>query len=63
MSQTASLEERARLAKQMNDIIVQNPYTTPFIWRAKVSAHANTLKGVRMNAWDSESWNAADWRR
>ena len=63
MSQTASLEERARLAKQMNDIIVQNPYTTPLIWRAKVSAHANTLKGVRMNAWDSESWNAADWRR
>ena len=63
MSQTASLEERARLAMQMNDILVQNHYMIPLIWRAKVSAHANTLKGVRMNAWDSELWNAADWHR
>ena len=63
MSQTASLEERARLAMQMNDILVQNHHMIPLIWRAKVSAHANTLKGVRMNAWDSELWNAADWHR
>ena len=63
MSQTASLEERARLAKQMNGILVQNHYMIPLIWRANVSAHANTLKGVRMNAWDSELWNAADWHR
>ena len=63
MSQTASLKERARLAKAMNDIIVQNHYMIPLIWRGQVSAHANTLKGVRMNAWDSELWNAADWHR
>ena len=63
MSRTASLEERARLAKAMNDIIVGNHYMIPLIWRAKVSAHANTLKGVRMNAWDSELWNTADWHR
>ena len=63
MSQTASLEERARLAKEMNDIIVGNHYMIPLIWRGDVSAHANTLKGVRMNAWDSELWNVADWHR
>ena len=31
--------------------------------RGLVSAHANTLQGVRMNAWDSELWNVAEWRR
>ena len=63
MSQTASLEERARLAKEMNDILAQNHYMIPLIWRGGISAHANTLKGVRMNAWDSELWNVADWHR
>ena len=47
----------------MNDIIVQNQYLIPLIWRARISAHANTLKGVRVNAWDSELWNIADWHR
>jgi peptide/nickel transport system substrate-binding protein len=63
LSQTASLEERARLAKEMNDILAQNHYMIPLIWRGGISAHANTLKGVRMNAWDSELWNVADWHR
>ena len=63
MSQTASLAERARLAKEMNDILVQNHYMIPLIWRGNVSAHANTLKGVRMSGWDSELWNVADWHR
>ena len=63
MAQTASLDKRASLAKGMNDIIVTNNYMIPLIWRANVSAHANTLKGVRMNPWDSELWNVADWHR
>ena len=63
MSQTASLEARGKLAKEMNDILVQNHYVIPLIWRGSVSAHANTLKGVRINAWDSGLWNAADWHR
>ena len=63
MAVTASLDERAVIARQMNDILVQNHYVIPLIWRAKISAHANTLKGVRMNPWDSELWNAADWHR
>ena len=35
MSQTAALQERARLAKAMNDILVQNHYMIPLIWRGK----------------------------
>ena len=63
MSQTAVLEERAALAKQMNDIIVQNHYMIPLIWRGSVIAYANTLKGVRQNPWDSGLWNVGDWHR
>ena len=63
MSQTAVLEERAALAKRMNDIIVQNHYMIPLIWRGQVVAYANTLKGVRQNPWDSGLWNVADWHR
>ena len=61
MAQTASLDERARLARAMNDILVQNHYMIPLIWRGDVSAHSTSLKGVRMNSWDSELWNVADW--
>ena len=63
MSQTAVLEERAKLAKRMNDIIVQNHYMIPLIWRGSVIAYANTLKGVRQNPWDSGLWNVGDWHR
>ena len=63
MSQTAVLEERAALARRMNDIIVRNHYMIPLIWRGQVIAHANTLKGVRQNPWDSGLWNVADWHR
>lgn len=63
MSQTAALEERAMLAKQMNDILMQDFVMIPLIHRGDVSAHANSLLGVRMNSWDSELWNVADWSR
>lgn len=35
----------------------------PLIHRGSVSSHSLTLEGVRMNAWDSELWNVADWSR
>ena len=55
--------ERDALAKQLNDIIVQHYYEIPLVTRGFVSAHVNSLQGVRMNAWDSELWNIAEWRR
>ena len=63
MSKTAELEKRAELAKKMNDMVVQSGSIIPLIHRGGVSAHANTLVGVKMNEWDSELWNAADWSR
>jgi peptide/nickel transport system substrate-binding protein len=47
----------------MNDVLVQNGVMIPLVFRASVSAHANTISGVAMNAWDSELWNIADWTR
>ena len=55
--------EREDLVKQLNDIMVQNFYEIPLVVRGLVSAHLNTLKGIRINAWDSELWNIAEWRR
>ena len=63
MSQTAAIEDRARLAMAMNDMLMQAGAIIPLIHRGGVSAHANTLKGVRMNEWDSELWNVKDWHR
>jgi len=63
MAQATSLEARAEIAKQMNDMLMQNYVMIPLVHRGSVSAHANTLLGVRMNAWDSELWNIADWTR
>ena len=63
MSMTAELEERGRLAREMNDMLVQNWTIIPLIHRGGVSAHANTLGGVRMSDWDSELWNIHEWYR
>ena len=61
MKGTASLNKRATLAKRMNDILIQNYIVIPLISRGSVSAHVRGLKGVRMNTWDSELWNIANW--
>ena len=55
--------ERAALVKQLNDAYVQGYYEIPLVNRGLVSAHLDTLKGVRINGWDSELWNIAEWRR
>ncbi|HSH01277.1 MAG TPA: peptide ABC transporter substrate-binding protein [Anaerolineae bacterium] len=63
MSETAELEARAKLAIEMNDILMQDYVMIPLVHRGSVSAHSNSLLGVRMNVWDSELWNIADWNR
>ncbi len=54
---------RDELIKRLNDLYVQSYVEIPLVNRGSVSAHLETLKGVRMNAWDSELWNIAEWRR
>ncbi|MAQ82861.1 MAG: peptide ABC transporter [Maritimibacter sp.] len=63
LSQTAGIEARAEIVKQMNDMLMQSYTIIPLIWRGNPSAHANTLGGVMMNDWDSEIWNIKDWHR
>ncbi|MYG90270.1 MAG: peptide ABC transporter substrate-binding protein, partial [Chloroflexi bacterium] len=55
--------KRQALVKQLNDMLVQSYVQIPLVSRGVVSAHAGTLKGIRFNAWDSEMWNIAEWRR
>ena len=55
--------EREAVVKQLNDILVRSYVEIPLVSRGVVSAHANTLKGVEFNAWDSEMWNIAEWHR
>jgi peptide/nickel transport system substrate-binding protein len=35
----------------------------PLVHRGDLSAFAVSLDGVRMNSWDSQLWNVADWYR
>ena len=63
LAETEVGPERQSLVKQLNDIIVQNYYEIPLVNRGVVSAHLNSLKGVEINAWDSEMWNIAGWYR
>jgi len=63
MARTADLAERGRIAMAMNDMLMQSYSIIPLVHRGGVSAHANTLGGVRMSDWDSELWNIAEWHR
>ena len=56
-------EERFEITKRMNDLVVQNHFLIPLVWRASTSARSKSLKGVLMNPWDSELWNIEDWHR
>ena len=63
LGQTGVDPEREELVKRLNNIYVGNFYELPLVNRGLVSASLNTLQGVRMNGWDNELWNIAEWRR
>ena len=63
LTQTADADERASIARQLNDMVVENGGMIPLVHRGRLSAHANSLGGVDLNVWDSELWNVADWYR
>lgn len=63
LTRTADTEERARIARELNDMQVQSYASIPLVHRGRVSGISNTLGGVRMNPWDTELWNIADWYR
>ena len=63
LTETAGIDARAEIARQLNDMIIESGSVIPLVHRGRLSAHANTLGGVVLNVWDSELWNAADWYR
>lgn len=63
MQQTGDTDARAAIARAMNDMLIQDFILLPLVDRGRVAAHANSLGGVRLNVWDSELWNIADWHR
>jgi len=63
LTTTADAAERASIARQLNDIMVEQGGMIPLVHRGRLSAHATSLGGVDLNVWDSELWNAADWYR
>lgn len=63
LTETADIDERSRIGRELNDMAVQGGAMIPLVHRGRISAHSNTLGGVLLNVWDSEIWNAADWYR
>ena len=43
MGETAGLEERGKIAIELNDMIVNSPSYIPLVWRGRVSSKSNTL--------------------
>lgn len=63
LSKTAKLSERAELAKKANDMLTAEGAHIPLVHRGSLSSRSLALDGVKMNSWDSELWNVADWSR
>lgn len=64
LSATTDVAKRQALAKELNNMVTKDTMTViPLVHRGTLSAHSNALAGVKINAWDSELWNIADWTR
>lgn len=63
LAETPAGPERESVVKRLNDRIVQGYRQIPLVNRGLVSARLTSLRGVRSNAWDSDLWNIAEWRR
>lgn len=63
LAATAGIEARGKIAKELNDMMVERGGMIPLTHRGRQSAHANSLGGIVLNVWDSELWNIADWYR
>ena len=55
--------KRQQLLIQMNDLLVNEVAVMPIIHRADVVGVSNSLTGVDLTPWDSNTWNIMDWKR
>ena len=64
LQKETDVAKRQDLAKKLNDMVTKDSMIViPLVHRGTLSAHSNSLVGVKINAWDSEMWNVADWTR
>ena len=64
LSGARDIAQRGEVARKLNDMLTKNSMViVPLVHRGELSAHANSLGGVKINPWDSEIWNTADWFR
>ena len=62
-AKTAGIEQRAAIAKRMNDLLIADGVVIPLIHRGEIAARSLSLGGVRHNAWDATLWNIHEWHR
>jgi peptide/nickel transport system substrate-binding protein len=55
--------KRAALFIRMNDMVIQNVVVIPVVWRPRVAAVSNRLRGSEQSGWDSDFWNLPNWHR
>ena len=64
LARTGDIKKRGEIAIRMNNMLTKDSFViVPLVHRGRVSAIANSLGGYKMNVWDSEMWNIADWYR
>ena len=63
LSKTAGIEQRAAIAREMNDRLIGYGAVIPLVHRGEIAARSLSLGGVRHNAWDATVWNIQDWHR
>ena len=63
LSETADMAERQRIGRELSRMAFERGGMIPLVHRGRLSAHSNSLGGVKLNVWDSELWNVADWYR
>ncbi len=63
LAKTGGIEQRAEIAKRMNDLLIGDGVLVPLIHRGEVAARSLTLGGMRHNAWDATLWNVNEWHR
>ncbi len=64
LQKTTDVAKRQELAKKLDMMVTtDSKIVVPLVHRGTLSAHSNALGGVKINAWDSEMWNIADWYR
>jgi peptide/nickel transport system substrate-binding protein len=54
--------KRAALYIRMNELVIENVFVIPVVWRGGVAAVSNKLSAP-LSGWDNNTWNLKDWFR